>query len=48
MPPNPVEFSRRWAAAWNARDLDAVLAFFHDDVTFASPFAAEVLPKAAV
>jgi ketosteroid isomerase-like protein len=45
MPPDPVEFSRRWAAAWNARDLDAVLAFFHDGVTFTSPFAAEVLPE---
>ncbi|WP_437678446.1 nuclear transport factor 2 family protein [Sorangium sp. So ce131] len=34
---------RAWASAWNARDLDAVLAHFRDDVTFQSPFAATVL-----
>lgn len=45
MPSDPVDFCRRWAAAWNARDLDAVLAFFHEDITFTSPFAAEWLPE---
>ncbi|ORB82702.1 DUF4440 domain-containing protein [Mycobacterium kansasii] len=44
MPPDPADFCRRWAAAWNARDLDAVLAFFHEDIVFTSPFAAEWLP----
>jgi len=34
----------RWAAAWNAHDLDAVLAHFADDVVFTSPVAAAVLP----
>ena len=34
---------RAWASAWNARDLDAVLAHFRDDVTFHSPFAATML-----
>ncbi|VBA40058.1 hypothetical protein LAUMK13_02884 [Mycobacterium innocens] len=43
--PIPVDFCTRWAAAWNARDLDAVLAFFHEDVTFTSPFAMEWLPE---
>jgi hypothetical protein len=33
------EFARTWLAAWNARDLDAVLAHFADDVTFSSPMA---------
>jgi hypothetical protein len=27
-----------WIAAWNAHDLDAILAHYADDVTFASPF----------
>ena len=29
-----------WVAAWNAHDLDAVLAHYDEDVTFASPFVA--------
>ena len=29
-----------WIAAWNAHDLDAVLAHYAEDVTFASPFVA--------
>lgn len=32
-----------WARAWNARDVDAVLAHFTDDVTFLSPVAADVV-----
>jgi ketosteroid isomerase-like protein len=32
-----------WAKAWNARDIDTVLAHFTDDVTFLSPIAAEVV-----
>lgn len=43
--PDPVEFSAAWAAEWNARDLDAVLARFADKVVFYSPFAAHVLPE---
>ena len=31
------EFAARWAAAWNRRDVEAVLAHFHDDVVFTSP-----------
>jgi len=37
-------FAERWLAAWNGRDLDAVLALFHDDVVFTSPLAAKVAP----
>jgi ketosteroid isomerase-like protein len=29
-----------WVAAWNAHDLDAILAHYADDVIFASPFVA--------
>lgn len=32
-----------WARAWNARDIEAVLAHFTDDVTFLSPLAADVV-----
>ena len=32
-----------WARAWNARDIETVLAHFTDDVTFLSPIAAEVV-----
>ncbi|WP_144127221.1 nuclear transport factor 2 family protein [Catellatospora sichuanensis] len=39
------EFSRRWAEAWNSRDLEAVLAHFHDEVVFSSPLAAQFFPE---
>ncbi|MDM4139640.1 MULTISPECIES: nuclear transport factor 2 family protein [Mycobacterium] len=39
-----VEFSERWVRNWNAHDVEAVLADFHDDVVFTSPVAAELLP----
>ncbi|WP_051274376.1 nuclear transport factor 2 family protein [Cellulomonas sp. URHD0024] len=42
--PHPAQFSAAWEAAWNARDLDAVLAHFHDDVVFTSPVAARIVP----
>ncbi|WP_372513064.1 nuclear transport factor 2 family protein [Mycobacterium cookii] len=45
--PEPGEFARAWSAAWNHRDVEAVLAHFHDDVVFSSPVAAELLPGTA-
>ena len=33
-------FAAEWVAAWNGHDLDAVLAHYAEDVTFASPFVA--------
>ncbi|MFB7615518.1 MULTISPECIES: nuclear transport factor 2 family protein [unclassified Kitasatospora] len=30
-------FAEEWVAVWNARDLEAVLAHYTDDVVFASP-----------
>jgi ketosteroid isomerase-like protein len=36
-----------WAEAWNAHDVDAVLAHFADDVVFTSPVAARVVPESA-
>lgn len=34
------QFARQWASAWNARDVEGVLAHFSDDVVFSSPLAA--------
>jgi hypothetical protein len=36
-------FARSWIDAWNAHDLDAVLAHFDDDVTFSSPLIATLV-----
>jgi hypothetical protein len=41
-------FAAAWAAAWNRRDLDAVLAHFDDAVAFTSPRAVEVAGAATV
>ena len=37
-------FAERWQSAWNAHDLDALLAHFSPDVVFTSPVAAQLLP----
>jgi hypothetical protein len=39
---DPVQFSNEWIAAWNAKDLDAVLAHYTDDFEMSSPFIAQV------
>jgi RimJ/RimL family protein N-acetyltransferase/ketosteroid isomerase-like protein len=44
MTPDPDEFAAAWVAAWNAHDVEAVLAHFAEDATFASPVAARVVP----
>ncbi|HZM49688.1 MAG TPA: nuclear transport factor 2 family protein [Vicinamibacteria bacterium] len=36
-------FAARWAQAWNSRDIDQVLAHFHDEVVFTSPTALAVM-----
>jgi catechol 2,3-dioxygenase-like lactoylglutathione lyase family enzyme len=40
--PDPRELARAWAEAWNAHDLEAILAHYRDDVVFASPFAVDL------
>jgi len=40
-------FAQSWVHAWNAGDLDAVLAHFADDAVFTSPVAAQLLPETA-
>jgi ketosteroid isomerase-like protein len=48
MDPNrAATFARAWADAWNAHDVDAVLAHFADDAVFTSPVAAKMLPETA-
>ena len=41
-------FAHEWIAGWNARDLDAILAHYADDVVFSSPKAAEITGSARV
>jgi len=41
-------FADEWAASWNRRDVEAVLAHFHDDVIFTSPTALAVVGSAVV
>ena len=43
--PDAASFADGWVRAWNAHDVEAVLAHFHDDVVFSSPVAARVLPE---
>jgi hypothetical protein len=45
--PEPHAFAGEWAAAWNRRDVEAVLVHFHDDVVFTSPVAAGIVPGSA-
>lgn len=42
--PDPTTFANAWVQAWNAHDVEGVLAHFHDDVVFSSPVAARILP----
>jgi ketosteroid isomerase-like protein len=37
------DFVRSWLEAWNAHDVDAVLARFAEDATLTSPVAARIL-----
>jgi hypothetical protein len=41
-------YAEEWAAAWNVRDVEAVLAHFSDDVSFTSPTALKVVGTATV
>ena len=43
-----VNFANDWAAAWNARDIQRVLASFSEDVTFVSPTALAVVGTATI
>ncbi len=36
------QFTRQWIAAWNARDLDQILAHYTEDFEFSSPLIAKI------
>jgi ketosteroid isomerase-like protein len=42
------DFARDWAASWNARDVEAVLAHFATDVVFRSPRIAAIYGEGRV
>ena len=46
---DPRAFAEAWAAAWNRKDIEAVLAHFAEDVRFSSPKAEVIagLPEIA-
>jgi hypothetical protein len=37
------EFARKWVAAWNSHDLDAIMSHYDEDVVLISPAAAKIL-----
>jgi hypothetical protein len=37
------QFAEHWLAAWNARDLEQIMAHYADEVTLSSPVAAQLL-----
>jgi ketosteroid isomerase-like protein len=39
---NAIDFGREWEAAWNRRDVEAILKHFHDDAVFTSPVAQNI------
>ena len=41
---NAKDFADQWVTAWNAHDIEKVLAHFHDHATFSSPFAKQIVP----
>lgn len=43
--PEPRTFADQWIKAWNARDIETVLAHYADDVVFSSPTALRVVPE---
>ena len=44
---DPIAFAAQWCEAWNAGDLDRLLAHFHEDVVFTSPMAAKLVPASS-
>jgi hypothetical protein len=43
MPIEPTAIAEAWIAAWNARDLDAILSHYASDIVFLSPYAERVI-----
>jgi hypothetical protein len=45
---DPPAFASAWAAAWNRRDLDAVLSHFAEGVVFSTPKAVDTVGRPTV
>jgi ketosteroid isomerase-like protein len=45
LPQDVNAFAESWRDAWNAHDVELVLAHFAEDAVFRSPFAVRVLPE---
>jgi steroid delta-isomerase len=43
-----MRFAEDWVAAWNRRDIDAVLAHFAEDAQFTSPIARSIVGRAVL
>jgi steroid delta-isomerase len=43
---DPTAFTRRWIAAWNRRDIDAVLALYAETAIFITPKAEDIIGRA--
>jgi hypothetical protein len=43
MPIEPIAFAQAWIAAWNTRDLEAILSHYSADIVFLSPYAERVI-----
>ena len=41
--PQAQQFAAEWIAAWNAHDIDAVLAHYTDDFTMTTPMIQKLL-----
>ena len=46
-PQQAEQFAQKWIVAWNAHDLDQVLALYHDDFSMASPYIAAIAGEAS-
>jgi steroid delta-isomerase len=43
---DPTQFANAWIAAWNQRDIDAVLSHYAETATFVSPKAEDIIGRA--
>ncbi|HVJ40753.1 MAG TPA: nuclear transport factor 2 family protein [Dongiaceae bacterium] len=47
-PIDPITFTRNWIAAWNRRDIDAVLAHYAETAIFVTPKADSIIGRGEV
>lgn len=44
-PFNTLSFAQEWLEAWKARDLEAILSHYAENIEFTSPFALQLAPE---